>query len=316
MAYIIAMMQAILNLLTFSHWNVYIFSYLFKMIAEVMIMREEEKKQSSRKMKIRSMFKKRWVFPAIYLVSAALVIIAVFWFQSANRDHTAQDKYNLDSNLLTQENMDEPAVEVSNPTENFKMPVKNPENAVIEKEFYDKDASKEKQQEALIVYKNSYYPNRGIDIVMKDGKEFKVLAAMSGTVANVQEDSLLGNTLLIEHEQGVTTQYQSVKDIKVEVGDQVKQGQILATASNSAFHENAGIHVHFEIRKDDIPVDPISYFNKPITALVEKVEDVEEQADKDEQSVEEKDPQDADSTPKMEDVDSPLEKEIDAKDKE
>ena len=63
------------------------------------------------------------------------------------------------------------------------------------------------------------------------------------------------------------TKYQSVKEIKVKVGDTVKQGDVIARAGQSLLNEKAGTHVHFEIRKDGTAVDPSSYFNKPLSIL-------------------------------------------------
>ncbi len=92
---------------------------------------------------------------------------------------------------------------------------------------------------------------------------------MSGTVTKVQEDSLLGNTIEIEHSKGIVTRYQSVKDFEVAVGDVVDQGQAIAKAGKSLFNEDAGVHVHFEIRKDNVAVNPINYFNKSLATLQE-----------------------------------------------
>ena len=71
---------------------------------------------------------------------------------------------------------------------------------------------------------------------------------------------LLGNVIEIEHDKGIVTQYQSVKDVKVKVGEQVKQGQAIAMAGQSLFNEEAGTHVHFEIRKDGVAVNPTKLF--------------------------------------------------------
>ncbi|RLQ94752.1 M23 family metallopeptidase [Falsibacillus albus] len=234
-------------------------------------MREEEKKRSSQ-----SFFKKRWVFPAMYLVSAAILITAILWYQAANND-VAQPKGNGDDQLANNE-YNNPSVEVNSALENFKMPVEDQDAAVIEKQFYDYNASEEDQEAALVVYNNSYHPNRGIDITMKDNKGFDVVAAMSGTVTNVKEDSLLGNVIEIEHEKGVVTQYQSVKDFKVQVGDQVKQGDVIASAGESLYNEEAGTHVHFEIRKDNNPVNPIEFFGKSLADLDAKVKEDAEKA--------------------------------------
>lgn len=49
------------------------------------------------------------------------------------------------------------------------MPVSSPEDTVIEKQFYDTEASAEEQEAALVVYGNMYYPNQG-SISRKMGK--------------------------------------------------------------------------------------------------------------------------------------------------
>ncbi len=232
------------------------------MIAEVMKMREEEKKQPSQ-----NFFKKRWAYPAIYLASAAIIITGILWYQAGNDVNEKAKDYSYDG-VPTDNKFNEPAEEVNRSLENFVMPVSNPEDTVIEKQFYDTEASTEEQEAALVVYGNMYYPNQGVDI-SKDGKEFDVLAAMSGTVTKVQEDSLLGNTIEIEHSKGIVTRYQSVKDFDVAVGDVVDQGQAIAKAGKSVFNEDAGVHVHFEIRKENVAVNPLEYFNKSLATLQE-----------------------------------------------
>jgi stage II sporulation protein Q len=236
------------------------------MIAEVMKMREEENKRSSQSSSVKRFFKKRWVFPAIYIASAALILTAVLWYQSSN---SATDKYDYKSTDIAGKKNQEPAIEVSKTLENFKMPVENAEAAVVKTKFYDFNGKTEDQEAALVFYNNTYQPNTGIDVTMKDDESFNVVAALSGTVTRVDEDAVLGNVIEVEHDKGIVTQYQSVKDIKIKVGDEVKQGQVLATAGQSLFNEKAGTHVHFEIRKDGIAVNPTNYFNKSLSTLEE-----------------------------------------------
>lgn len=236
------------------------------MIAEVMKMREEENKRSSQSSSVKRFFKKRWVFPAIYIASAALILTAVLWYQSSN---SATDKYDYKSTDIAGKKNQEPAIEVSKTLENFKMPVENADAAVVKTKFYDFNGKTEDQEAALVFYNNTYQPNTGIDVTMKDDESFNVVAALSGTVTRVDEDAVLGNVIEVEHDKGIVTQYQSVKDIKIKVGDEVKQGQVLATAGQSLFNEKAGTHVHFEIRKDGIAVNPTNYFNKSLSTLQE-----------------------------------------------
>jgi stage II sporulation protein Q len=234
------------------------------MIAEVMKMREEENKRSSQSSSVKRFFKKRWVFPAIYIASAALILTAVLWFQTSN---SATDKYDYKSTDIAGKKNEVPAIEVSKTFENFKMPVANADEAVVKMKFYDFNGKAEDQEAALVFYNNMYQPNTGIDVTMKDGESFDVVASLSGTVTRVEEDAVLGNVIEIEHDEGIVTQYQSVKNITIKIGDQVKQGQALAKAGQSLFNEKAGTHVHFEIRKDGVAVNPTSYFNKALSTL-------------------------------------------------
>ncbi|WP_210364440.1 M23 family metallopeptidase [Bacillus sp. REN3] len=230
-------------------------------------MREEEKKSSQDK-SMKRFFKKRWVYPTVYIASAAIILTGVLWYQNSGSNGSDQLEYKA-SDMPGKQFNDEPALEVNRAMENFVMPVANEDEAVIQMGFYDNDGKAEEQEAALVFYNNTYHPNTGIDISSKDGKEFDVVASLSGTVTNVMEDELLGNVIEIEHDKGIVTQYQSVKDYQVKVGDQVEQGQAIATSGTSQINEKAGNHVHFEIRKDNVPVNPHEYFNKPLSALQE-----------------------------------------------
>lgn len=224
----------------------------------------EEKKRPSQDSSIKRFMKKRWAFPAIYIASAAIILSGVLWYQNSNEPGVENN-----ASEVPGKEFNEPAVEVNKSMENFVMPISEPDAAVIQKQFYDNASSKAEQEASLIYYNNSYHPNTGIDISMKEADAFDVVAALSGTVTKVEEDSLLGNVIEIEHDKNIVTIYQSVKDMNVKVGDQVEQGQVLATAGKSLFNEEAGVHVHFEIRKDNVAVNPLDYFNKTLSALQE-----------------------------------------------
>ncbi|MCJ8007934.1 peptidoglycan DD-metalloendopeptidase family protein [Lederbergia wuyishanensis] len=230
-----------------------------------MKMREEEKNRSSQ---WKTFFKKRWVFPAVYLVCAALLISTIVWYQTSTNNAVKDPKVTDNGKDITGKT-DEPVIEVNQPFENVGMPVKNDDEVRILTGFFDANASKEQQENALIVDGNKYRPSMGLDIASNDGKEFEVVAALSGKVASVRQDALLGNVIEVEHDKGVVTIYQSVKDIKVQAGDQVKQGDLLATSSTSQINMAAKNHVHFEIRKDNVALNPQTYFGQSLTALTE-----------------------------------------------
>ncbi|WP_223701079.1 M23 family metallopeptidase [Sutcliffiella deserti] len=231
-------------------------------------MREEEKKRTSQNSNWQRLMKKRWVFPAIYLASAALILTAVLMFQAGNQEADPVDE-NEGQGPTTSYNDNGEAVEVNRPVENFVMPVTDANSVVIEKQFWDADASQEEQEASFVYYNGMYHPNTGIDITMKNGETFDVVASLSGTVTRVEEDRLLGHVVEIEHVNGVKTYYQALSDVTVKPSDFVEQGQKIAKAGTSLMNKDS-VHVHFEIRKDSVAVNPTEFFNKPVTALLEE----------------------------------------------
>ena len=273
-------------------------------MTEVMKMREEEKKRSSQS-KVKSIMKKRWFLPAVYLFSAAILLTGILVYQASNDEFTQDPSENKQK--ITSEN-NEPSIEVNNALETFTIPMTEADSAVIKKEFYDVDGDTKQQEASLVVYNNTYQPNTGIDYAMKDGKGFDVIASMSGKVKSVQEDALLGNLVVIEHEKGIETHYSSVKDIKVKEGDTIKQGETFAKGGTSAINKEAGTHVHFEVRKDNVAVNPLEYLDKPISSLkVEKTEaepKAKESADQENEETNEK-PEESQEDPSKETTEDP-----------
>ncbi|MCM3617959.1 peptidoglycan DD-metalloendopeptidase family protein [Sutcliffiella horikoshii] len=232
-------------------------------------MREEEKKRTSQNSNWQRLMKKRWVFPAIYLGCAAIILTAVLMFQAGsetdgNPGNSAQPGQGPNNSYGDQD-----SVEVNSPVENFVMPVTDVNSSLIQKPFWDENGSKDEQEAAFIEYNGRYQPNTGIDIVMKDGETFDVVASLSGTVTHVENDPILGNVVEIEHLDGVKTIYQSLTDVQVKVNDFVEQGATIAKAHTNKLNKDS-VHVHFEIRKDNVAVNPISFFNKPVTSLLEE----------------------------------------------
>ncbi|MDQ0187331.1 peptidoglycan DD-metalloendopeptidase family protein [Cytobacillus kochii] len=236
-------------------------------------MREEEKK-TSQDSSFKKFMKKRWAYPAIYIASAALILSGVLWFQNSNENASDTDGFDYGETDLTGKG-NEDAVEVNNAMENFVLPVEKADGAVIQTKFYDVHGEEAAQEEALVFYNNTYQPNAGIDIVMEDGKTFEVRAALSGTVTKVEEDATLGNVVEIQHAEGIVTRYQSITDMKVKEGSVVEQGDTIAQSGQSQINQEAGEHVHFEIRKDGVAVNPEEFVGKTLSQL-EKAEIAEE----------------------------------------
>lgn len=260
-------------------------------------MREEEKKRTSQNTKIQQFFRKRWVFPAIYLMSAAVILTAVLWYQGISND-VAEDFKAPEQGENALNNPE--ALEVNVLKENVAMPVLDPDAVTVVKKFYDPNASTEEQEAALVFYNNTYRMNKGIDIAREDQKEFDVVASLSGTVTKAEKDPILGYVVEIEHENDVVTVYQSLAEANVQAGDKVEQNELIGKAGKNLFNEEDGIHVHFEIRQNGTAINPLTYMDKPVTSIEEaakeaapKEEAPKEDAEADDKSAEESPEKDA-----------------------
>ncbi|QHA93791.1 M23 family metallopeptidase [Bacillus sp. N1-1] len=208
--------------------------------------------------------RKRWIYPAVYLGFAAIVLATVLWMQGGQEN--AKDLSGIDEERSAFDTNEE-SVPVLGDSEVFKVPASEDSGVFVQKQFYDTSASTEEQQAALVFYNNTYYQNAGIDYAKEDGASFDVKAAMSGKVVKATNDQLLGNVVHLEHNDGVVTVYESLEALDVEQGDTVKQGDKLGTAGTNTFDTDAGVHVHFEVRKDDVPVNPLDVLNQPSSAV-------------------------------------------------
>ena len=97
----------------------------------------------------------------------------------------------------------------------------------------------------------------GLDFAVKTGTT--VAATASGAVVFAGWDEYLGNLVIIEHGNGYQTLYGHNENLLVEEGDNVLKGDVIALSGNTG-HSTAP-HLHYEIRKDGVPVDPTPYLD-------------------------------------------------------
>ncbi|HYW20793.1 MAG TPA: M23 family metallopeptidase [Nodularia sp. (in: cyanobacteria)] len=107
-------------------------------------------------------------------------------------------------------------------------------------------------------FANDYY-HRGIDYAGAAGSP--VVAPASGTVALVGKVSqgfrVHGNTIGIDHGQGVTTILMHLNSINVKEGDFVKAGQLVGTVGSTG--ASTGPHLHWGLYVNGQSVDPVPW---------------------------------------------------------
>ncbi|HJB75869.1 M23 family metallopeptidase [uncultured Oscillibacter sp.] len=100
----------------------------------------------------------------------------------------------------------------------------------------------------------------GIDIPAPEGEV--ILAAADGTVSEVGFDPERGNYLVLDHGDGLTTLYGQCRDFTVEEGDTVRAGEMIGAVGSTGM--STGPHLHFEVRQDDEPQNPVAYFDSDV----------------------------------------------------
>lgn len=101
--------------------------------------------------------------------------------------------------------------------------------------------------------------NDGLNIAGSVGD--RVYASKAGEVSYAgNELRHLGNVVLVRHAGGVITVYAHLDQIYVSKGDNVLKGQPLGTVGQTGSVDEP--QLHFEIRKDSVPLDPIKYLGK------------------------------------------------------
>ena len=105
--------------------------------------------------------------------------------------------------------------------------------------------------------------NDGIDLAVPEGTQ--VRAADDGVVAYAgNELKGYGNLVLVRHSNGFVTAYANASELLVRRNDQVHKGQVILKSGQTG--NAATPQLHFEIRKNSAPVDPMQYLPADKTA--------------------------------------------------
>jgi stage II sporulation protein Q len=214
------------------------------------------------------MLGKKWVFPAVYMAAAAIILTLMWVYQDSAGNKVSEDAA---LNQTVTDNVTKPAgdaVAVSAQAESMQWPVKDQNQFTISMPFYEEKASDDVKQAALVEYGETFQPHLGIDLASKDNKDFDVMAAMSGKVSLVEKNPLVGYQVEITHSNGLITVYQSLSDIKVTKGQDVKKGDIIAMSGKSELEKDHGNHLHFEVRQgaDGQSVNPDQFLTTASTS--------------------------------------------------
>ena len=96
--------------------------------------------------------------------------------------------------------------------------------------------------------------HKGLDIKGQEGEEIK--ASNTGRVILTEELFFGGNTVIIDHGQGMFTIYMHMSGFKVSPGDLVSKNEIIGSVGSTG--RASGPHLHFGVKISGINVNPVS----------------------------------------------------------
>lgn len=191
--------------------------------------------------KIKNTQKRKYLMSYIYAGIVALFVVAcAIVIAVVNAKNTTPNETNVGN---------QQTVQVA--VETYVVPMKN---ATIAKDY----SGSELQFNSTL---KQWEIHKAIDFVATD--DLNVYAVRNGTVSNVYTNYLEGTVVEITHKDGIVSVYKSLnKEVKVSVGDSVNAGNVIGTVAESMAQElNSGAHLHFEMIKNGIKVNPNDYLD-------------------------------------------------------
>jgi murein DD-endopeptidase MepM/ murein hydrolase activator NlpD len=96
--------------------------------------------------------------------------------------------------------------------------------------------------------------HRGVDIKGAEGD--KVRASNNGKVVLAQGLFFGGNTIVLDHGQGIHTVYMHLSQMNVRFGDSVSKGDVIGLVGSTG--RSTGPHLHFGVKISNVSVSPPS----------------------------------------------------------
>jgi len=97
--------------------------------------------------------------------------------------------------------------------------------------------------------------HEGLDIANRIGTP--VIAPADGIVSDTGKDSAYGNVIVISHGFGINSRFLHLSKILVSPGQRVRRGDKIAEVGSTG--KSTGPHLHYEVRVNGIPVNPVRY---------------------------------------------------------
>ena len=186
------------------------------------------------------------IIPSIYVgvigvmvVSCLLVVSGVKNFLNERKDYD----YTLDKVFIKD------TIPVSKNENNMIIKPYTNDKVKVYSYFYDFEGDTKKQLDSLIYYENTYMQNNGVDY--SNDEEFDVVSILDGEVISIEDNAIYGKVVTIKHNDNLKSVYSNVKNVLVNVGYKISQGEIFASSDTYKVDTKVKSLLHFEVYYKD-----------------------------------------------------------------
>ena len=197
------------------------------------------------------------LFPTIYLIILFVITTIIYYTRKA---YNYNNNSKLDNITYVSNGIFNRSIPIINIPDTFSSPV--PSDVNIVRYFYNSGSDLDRKEKSIVFYENTYMPNTGIDYAKEE--VFDVLVTFDGTVIDIGEDELVGKTVKIRHNNELISVYQGIDNIEVHEGDIVFTGTRIGTSGTNIINKDLGNHLHFEIYKNGVCINPENVINQKI----------------------------------------------------
>lgn len=202
------------------------------------------------------------IIPSIYVgvigvmvVSCLLVVSGVKNFLNERKDYD----YTLDKVFIKD------TIPVSKNENNMIIKPYTNDKVKVYSYFYDFEGDTKKQLDSLIYYENTYMQNNGVDY--SNDEEFDVVSILDGEVISIEDNAIYGKVVTIKHNDNLKSIYSNVKNVLVNVGYKISQGEIFASSDTYKVDTKVKSLLHFEVYYKDNAIDPENLYTMSISDL-------------------------------------------------
>lgn len=202
------------------------------------------------------------IIPSIYVgvigvmvVSCLLVVSGVKNFLNERKDYD----YTLDKVFIKD------TIPVSKNENNMIIKPYTNDKVKVYSYFYDFEGDTKKQLDSLIYYENTYMQNNGVDY--SNDEEFDVVSILDGEIISIEDNAIYGKVVTIKHNDNLKSVYSNVKNVLVNVGYKISQGEIFASSDTYKVDTKVKSLLHFEVYYKDNAIDPENLYTMSVSDL-------------------------------------------------